>query len=282
MRIFKAAYRKALLGNMRAEQLKRNSDELQVRVLELIEELSASNRYSAERIGSTHTYPQECRPIEEQIMSLAKLFGLDPRDALTYAKTLPKLPEGAEGHFAYVSFEEVAKMHFPDISHTPAQYCQFQNLIIQMLSKSRRFFNYYKEAEINPASLRMQAHTAWAHSLLQREQKGGILIVAGQLGLLHRGCSDRLSLEVIVNTPGEFAFDGIMGGCVLITHPERLWSQEDLGMSCPGAEFKPKRSIRPGFSRVPFFNFHSGELMFGAHGDDNFLPDNGAASGFLS
>lgn len=260
--IFEAAYNQAKLDDPRAQRLNENGGELKAGILKLIADLSVSDRFAGEEVSSSYTYPKEYKgpkPIQEQIKSIATLFDLDPSHAYEFATSLPQLPEGAEGWFAVPSIEAVAKKHFPEITNSAEQYCQVQLLILKMLGDSRSFYNY-RDGEINSQSLRMHARTAHALDLIKEVQKGDILIVAGQLGMRHRGRSVRRAREFIVGN--QYGFDGIIGGSIALTHPERFVRWEELDMDCPGAEFKPGGGLE--FSRAPIFIFSGDGLGFGA------------------
>ncbi len=270
--IFEAAYNKAKLDDTRAQRLNENGDELKVGISKLIAELSISDRYADEEVSSSYTYPKEYsrRPIEEQIERIAKLFDLNPQDAYAFAKSLPELHEGAEGWFAIPSIAAVAKKHFPKVTDPAEQYCRVQNLILEMIGKSRRFHNY-REGEINSQSLRMHTRTAHALDLVKETQKGDILIIAAQLGMRHRGRSVRRAREVFV--ANEFGLDGVIVGSIALTHPERFVRFEELDIDCPG-------SSGHGFSHAPIF-FHDDELKFAARRVDGARVRYGSASGFL-
>jgi hypothetical protein len=68
----------------------------------IILEMTTTNQYANEVVSSNYTYPKEYKMklIEEQVKFIAEKFGLDPTSALEFIKTLPALPDGAEGWFA--------------------------------------------------------------------------------------------------------------------------------------------------------------------------------------
>ena len=110
-------------------------------------DLSVTGKYRGEEVRSTLIYPPEYKtpkPIEEQIEAIARIFGLDPKPApvLAFAKTLPALPEGAEGWFAVPAVEAIAKKHFPKVEKTEEKYCQAVQFALDLLEKSRPFTNY--------------------------------------------------------------------------------------------------------------------------------------------
>jgi hypothetical protein len=278
--LFEAVYNKSKLDEARAQRLNERGGELQDGIAKLIAELSVSNQYANEEVRSSYTYPKEYKgpkPIADQIKAIAKIFGLDPSQAIEFAKNLPALPEGAEGWFAIPSVDALAKKHFPEVTDPVQKYCQAVQLVHAKIAASRSFYNY-REGQITPAQLRVHARTAHALDLIAETQKGDILIVAAQLGMRHRGKSVRRAREVFV--ANEFGLGSLAVGSIVLTHPERLVRWEELDMDCAGDEFSPEAD--GGFSRSPCFYFHDGGVKFGA--DFVGFPRGGfgSVSGFLS
>lgn len=263
-----------------AQKLIENGDEFQNRIIIAIKELSISNQFADEEVSSNYKYPDEYRGprnIAEQIKTIAKIFNLDPKQALEYIKNLPSLPNGAEGWFAIPSVEAIAKKHFPEVADPAERYCRAIQIVHKKIAESREFYNY-REGKITPDHLRQCARTAHAFEQIAKTQKGDILIVACQLGMRHRGRSVRRAREVFVTN--EFGLGSLAVGSIVLTHPERLVRSSELDMDCPGDEFSP--GADGDFSRAPVFDFVSDRARFGT----GFVGDAGgyygSASGFLS
>ena len=253
--LFEAVYNKSKLDDARAQRLNERGGELQDGIANLIAELSMSDKYVNEEVRSSYTYPGEYqgpKPINDQIKAVAKIFGLDPSQALEFAKTLPELPNGAEGWFAIPSVDALAAKHFPEVTDQAEKYCQAVQLVHAKIADSRSFYNYRK-GQITPAQLRVHARTAHALNLIAETQKGDILIIAAQLGMRHRGKSVRRARE-------------------------RLVRWEELDMDCSGDEFAPGAS--GGFSVAPYFYFSDDEVRFGALLAGRASDRCGSASGF--
>jgi len=278
--IFEAAYNQAELDGDRAQRLNEHGGELKTGILQLIQKLSVSNQFANEETSSNYTYPKEYRgpkPIEEQIKAIAEIFGLDPAQAFEYAKTLAKLPEGAEGWFAIPSVNALAAKNFPEVTDPAEKYCRVAKLVIEKLAASRKFYNY-REGQIDPQHLRVHSRTSYALDLIAQEQTGDILIIAGQLGMRHRGKSVRRSREVFVSK--EFGLEAVAGGSIALTHPERFVRSEELDMDMAGNEWSWRADGV--FDDVPVFFFHDGEVEFDADRVENVVRYFGSASGFLS
>ncbi|HEV7423695.1 MAG TPA: hypothetical protein VGO21_00740, partial [Candidatus Paceibacterota bacterium] len=186
-------------------------------VRELIQKYGRVNQYANEEVASTFTCPPEYKgpkPIAEQIQKLATVFGLNPDSALAYAANLPDLksfvPEDALPFVGWFAFPRAIE----------------RGLVLAKLAESRRFYNY-RESQMD--RFRVLVRTATAIEQLATQQgNGDILVVAAQLGMRHRGRSDRRAREVFVRN--EFGFDSVMGGAVTLTHPERFVRWEQLHM----------------------------------------------------
>lgn len=244
-----------------------------------------------DEVSSNRTYPKEHKgpkPIADQIKALAKIFDLDPSQALEFAKNLPALPDGAEGWFAILSVDALAKKHFPEVKGPGEKYCQAVLLVCAKIAASRRSFHNYHKEEITPVQLRVHTRTAHALYLIAKTQPGDIQIVAAQLGMRHRGKSVRRAREVFVGShrspeallPGdEFGLGSLAVGSILLTHPERLVQWEQLHIDCAGDEFAPIAG--GGFSFVTVFRFEGGGVEFCAFWSVATFGQCGSASAFV-
>ena len=282
--IFEAAYNQCRLDKGAAQQLNERGGELRAGIAKLLAELSISDQYANEEVGSNYAYPKEYKGpkrIEYQIRALAKILDLDPSQALEFAKNLPALPDGAEGWFAIPSVDALAKKHFPEVTDPAQKYCQAVQLVHAKVAASRPFHNYY-EGQITPAQLQVHARTAHALTYLAETQKGDlptgqtdILIVAAQLGMRHRGKSVRRARKVFM--ANEFGLGSLAVGSIVLTHPERLVrSCEELNMNCSGDEFSPEDD--GDFSASLGFGCYTDKVRFAS----NFVEIAGVFSGQVS
>jgi len=265
-----------------AQMLIVNGDEFQAHIITGIKELSVSNQFANEEVNSSYKYPEGYKgpkPIEEQIKAIAKIFDLDPSQALEYAKNLPQFPNGAEGWFAIPSVDALAAKHFPEVTDPTEKYCRAVQLVHAKIAEFRAFYNY-REGQITSDHLRMHAHTARALEQIAETQKGDILIIAAQLGMRHGNPiarSVRRAREVFISN--EFGLGSVAGGSILLTHPEKEVCWEQLHMDLPGDEFAP--GADGDVSCAPCFGFSCGEVKFGADGVGYAYQYYGSASGFL-
>lgn len=246
---------------------------------ELIQKHSATNQYANEVVSSNYTYPKEYKgpkPIAEQVQTIATMFGLDPTQALEFAKNLPTLPEGAEGWFAIPKVSAVAKKQFPAITDKAEQYCEVVKLVHTKLAESRSFTNY-RNGEIVPTKLRQHARTADFMEHMEAEQQGDILIIAVQYGMRHRGKSVRRARETFASN--EFGLGAFAIACMALVHPERYVRWEELDTDCAGDEFAPHAG--GGFSMSPLFIFDDGKLRFDAYDVSDARVYYGSVSGFV-
>ncbi|MDP3244373.1 MAG: hypothetical protein Q8M83_01800 [bacterium] len=281
--IIEAAYNKAGLSEEEAQRVN-DTPGLAVLVGDFITRNRQPDQFANEEVRSSYTYPKEYKgpkPIADQIKAIAKIFDLNPSQALKFANPptggLPALPEGAEGWFAIPSVDALAKKHFPEVTDPAQKYCQAILLVHAKITASRSFYDY-REGQITPAQLRVHARTAHALDLIAETQKGDILIIAAQLGMRHRGKSVRRAREVFM--ANEFGLGSLAIGSVVLTHPERLVRWEELQMDCSGDEFA--FDADGSFGSAPCFDFVDVGVRFGALGVSVFGDLYGSASGFLT
>ena len=263
-----------------AQRIIENGGKFQVGLKELIQKHSVTNQFADEEVRSSYTYPKEYRgpkQIVDQIKAIAEIFGLDPSNALEFAKNLPELPNGAEGWFAIPTVDAVAAKHFPEVTDPADRYCRAVELVLEKIGKSRKFYNY-REGEITPNRLRQHARTLHALGQIGETQKGDILIVPAQYGMRHRGRSVRRAREVFV--AGEFGLGAFAVGCMALTHPKRYVRLEELDTDCAGDEFPP--GADGDFSSVPRFGFYVGRVEFDAGWFGSASECCGSASAFVS
>lgn len=244
-------------------------------------DLSVSDQYSDEGVCSDRVYPEEYtgpKPILDQVKTIAKIFDLDPSQALEFAKSLPTLPEGAEGWFAIPSVDALAKKRFLEVTDPAEMYCLAIQLVSALLDESRSFRGLLDEY-VAPEYFRVHARTVRALDFVAKRQPGDILIIAAQLGLRHRGRSVRCAREAFAQN--EFGLTTLIVGSIVLVHPERFSSTGGLCMDCSGDEFNDPDEVR--FSSVPNFGFDegAGTIDFDTERFDEAGDFFGSATGFL-
>lgn len=275
--IVEAAYNKAGLTMEEAQRVN-DAPGLSDLVRTFIAVNRSRNQCADEEVDSGYTYPPEYRgpkPIKEQIEMIAKIFDLDPSQALEFAENLPALPEGAEGWFAIPSVDALAAKHFPEVTDPAEKYCCAVRLVHDKIAFSRALWNY-REFEIIPSKFRVHARTAQALQQLALTQPGDILVIAAQLGMRHRGRSIYRAREVFV--ANEFGLGSVAGGSITLTHPERFVRDRELDMDLPGDEFA--LDADGFFSHAPCFRVDDDELGFGAYCIGTAYDGFGSASAF--
>lgn len=103
-----------------------------------------------------------------------------------------------------------------------------------------------------------------------------MIVISAQFGQQHAGESVKTVRESTQDN--ELPFGVYEVGIMLLTHPERLQSYDDLFIDCPGDEYS--YSGDGVFSKAPIFNFYGGELLFGTYVVSDARDNYGSASGF--
>jgi len=250
------------------QRLIERGDEFQARIITGIKELSVSNQFADEEAKSSYVYPKgyKVKGITAQTNILRQLIpGIGFADEKLAEQPLPA---NTEGWFAIPRWQSVAKT-----------YNEAVEKVLELIKQQHKgkFYNW-GEGKLGDQYLRQHERTAKKLQMLGDQQKDyDILVVPAQFGLRHRGRSVRRAREVF--TANEFGLGAFEIGYMLLTHPERLVSYDDLWIDCAGDEYAP--GADGGFSRAPCFGFRVGEIEFATDWFDDARSRYGSASGFL-
>jgi len=176
----------------------------------------------------------------------------------------PLLPN-AEGWFAIPKWQTLAPT-----------YGKAVEKMFTIIASQWKFHNYRK-GQLGVDYFRQHAKTVQMIGQLGDEQHNfDILVVAAQFGLRHRGRSVRRARTVFAKN--EFGLGVFAVGCMLLTHPERLWGQ--LHVDCAGDEFDP---VNDGdFCEAPFLCFDDSRVEFDAYWFGSVLENYCSVSAFVS
>jgi hypothetical protein len=167
------------------------------------------------------------RPLAQQISEIAWRYGLCARLALAYIERgLPKkLPGGAEGWFAIPTVASIVAKLEPNMIDPVERYRLAARHACRVLGVAQDFDSRLAEKQIFPW-LSRDERSACALELIAQEQPGDILIIAAQLGELHRAVAAR----DIAFEEREYGLGTLEAAAILLTHPERLVRLEDIGL----------------------------------------------------
>lgn len=250
-------------------------DAINETIVDKVRELSMSNQFSAEEVGSNYDYlsgyAKPCEITNQIDILRAHWPNLNPDRALRYMReTHPvlRLPEWIEGPFAIIRPE-----FFSD------KYGEELEEVLRAIAKDRQDrFENYRAGQLGPEFLRQSKRTLSKLRTITEQQSGSdILITYCQFGIRHRGRSVRRSREVFAL--GEYGVGSKDSGTMLLTNPNRLQDFNDLWLDCPGDEFAPEAVGR--FVGAPGFFFSDERVRFGARRVDDVRDDCGSVSGFL-
>lgn len=265
------ALREAGLDKDGIQQLISKGGAFQADIAASIRKLSVPNQYADEEVKSSYAYPggYKLKGLTEQTNILRQLFpgvGFSDPDLREQVVTgRLALPENAEGWFAISRWEKFAPT-----------YGEAVQVVLAKLGSTRTFHNY-REGQLGPDRLRQHERTVKMFQTLGDRQKGDILIVPAQFGLLHRGQSVRRAREVFKTN--EFGLGTFAVACMLLTHKERLVQWEQLHVDCAGDEYAPEAGSR--FEIAPLFGFSAGGVRFGTDWTDRAFEGYGSVSAFL-
>lgn len=246
-----------------SRKLKNEAAEL---LLEIIRRHTTSDRYKNEEVGSERVYPStyRVRPIEAQVTELRKYFP----ELVRVNERIARRPmlEGAEAWFAIPRWQSLAPTYNEAVA-----------LVMERLGSKRRFQNRVKD-RMGQQYLRQSERTKLAETILCDQQQGSdLLIFACQFGLLHRGTSARRTRVALAGH--EFCLGAFQVGCMLLTHPERLSSEDTLMIDCGGDEYSVGGDNF--YDRVPLYDYDISGLQFSIFYEDRARNLWGTPTGFL-
>jgi hypothetical protein len=159
----------------------------------------------------------EIKPIEEQINVIARIFHLNPASAICNAQRLPELPKGADGWFAVPNWKKVFSSHRKALE-----------IAFHAIGETREFGNSLR----SELSMLNESETERDFN----DQEGDILIIAAQFGNRHR---DVRIYEIGSSLNArEFEIGAFELACMLLTHPDRLSTQDpNKSLVCTGSRF---------------------------------------------
>ena len=176
------------------------------------------------------------------------------------------LLEGAEAWFAIPRWQALA-----------STYNEALEMALDVLSIRRKLSNRILE-RMGRTYLRQSERCKLAEKILADQQQGqDFYVLAAQFGLRHRGCSARRARVAMAGN--EFGLGAFAVACMLLTHPERLSSEETLMIDCGGDEYSCGGNCT--FDRVPLFDFGLAGVEFSIFYEDRSRNLWGTPSGFL-
>jgi hypothetical protein len=235
-------------------------------IVKAIERHTISDKFKDEQVGSNRVYPPtyRVRPIETQVTELRKHF--NQLGACMERLGRKPLPEGAEAWFAIPRWEALAPT-----------YNEAVELVISLLGSKRKLQNRIV-GRLGSTYLRQSERSKLAFKILGEQQPDNdILVVAIQNGMLHRGCSARRTRVAMAGN--EFGLGIFAIACMLLTHPERLSSEDTLMIDCGGDEYSVRGDYT--FDRVPLFDYDISGIEFSIFYEDRARNLWGSPTGFL-
>ena len=232
---------------------------------------SAASFAQTAQSGNQFAYPGDYRvkPLAEQLAVLLDHFPQlrEGRAAFGRAALAP-LPQEAEGYFAIPRWEKIAPT-----------YGEALEKVFDALYNSRlaRFHNY-RDGKLGHDYLREEKQSRVKWERLASRQSADIIVVPAQFGMYHRGQSIRRTRESLWEN--EFGLGAYHVAIMLLTHPERLATGNELWIYAPGDEYSYRADGQ--FELAPVFYFRGGEIGFDVIWFDGAYEFYGAASGFVS
>jgi hypothetical protein len=176
------------------------------------------------------------------------------------------LPAGAEDWFAIPRWQALAPT-----------YNEAVEMVLGVLATRRKLQNRIA-GRLGAIYLRQSERSKLAEKILaDQQQESDLMVVAMQFGLLHRGFSARRARVAMAGN--EFGAGVFAIACMLLTHPERLSTEDTLMIDCGGDEYSMRGDYT--FDRVPLFDYDISGIEFSIFYEDRARNLWGTPSGFL-
>ncbi len=228
--------------------------------------------YANECVPSTLGYPDGFRhraPAEQlEFWKSQKLTKkLDGSHVLDLAKRIEDagLPQGAEGIGVWPKFSRLGGLYLAT------------KRIFDLIDGTRGFKNWRGEEIGKKEYWRHTIKAAGCCQRLDEYQPGDYFVVPFQFGKLWVGASLRHGL--VRYAPTEFGLCPYSGGCLLLTHPDRITGDSQLYMDLGGCEWSPNAG--GAFYYSARFCWNDGRLNFDIRIIDNAYSNCGSASAFV-
>ena len=174
--------------------------------------------------------------------------------------------DGAEAWFAIPRWQALAPT-----------YNEAVEMMLGALAIRRKMSNRII-GRLGPTYLRQSERSKLAEKILSEQQQGqDFLVMALQAGIRHRDRSARRAR--VVMDGNEFGLGVFAVACILLTHSERLSSENALMIDCSGDEYSFQGDST--FDRVPLFDDDIAGIEFSIFYEDRARNLWGSPSGFL-
>lgn len=264
------ALRRAIFDNQGLQRILERSNELEKDIIKSVKKHSLSDRFAHEEITwGRKNYPEcyKVKSIDVQVNILRQIVTLLGCPNGTFVGN--SFPPGAEGWFVILKWQLLGETYHKAVEK-----------ILKILEEEHvGLFENQCPGRLGEKYLRQHEQTKNKLQLLAEKQKWEheMLLVPAQFGLVHRGKSVRRAREVFLEN--EFGLGIFEVACMLLTHPERLVSFDNLWIDCPGDEYAPGGGNF--FPHAPYFCLYDGQLRLNTVSISSTSSSSGPVSGFL-
>jgi len=227
--------------------------------------------YANERTPSNYGYPPEFRfrsPAEQlsfwQSHKLTKKLNDNHVAGLVKRIEDAGLASGAEAIGVWPKFSRLGGLY------------PVTKKIFALLAGSRDFNNYRGDEIGKKENWRHTVKTAGCFQWLDEYQPGDYFVVPFQFGRHCAGASVRYARVRL--SEAEFGLCPYSGGCLLLTHPDRITGDNQLYLDLGGCEWSPHAD--GGFCSSAFFCWSGGRLGFGSGNVGSAYAGYGLVSAF--
>lgn len=243
-----------------------------------------TNPFWDEKIEPALEYPKNWEPVSitEQLEALRSFYpDLDSSHVESIAENI-SAPEAADGVFVVPKPSSVAAKRGIEDPFGKGYRRLLEVTVLDHIVKQRNFL-YYRGLDVTDDTHRMGQLASDAISRMEEEQSGDYLVFAAQTGKKWAGSSPSFARWEMEHGVREFPLPSWCAAHIILTNPKRLEKYEDLGIDCPGDEYRFRGSPEiPNCFSFYFDSFGGDGLWFSTTVGQGGRYRSGSASGFLS
>lgn len=241
------------------------------------------NPFRDEKKEPTAEYPKNWEPISisEQLEALQGFYpNLDSSHVASIAQNI-SLPEAADAVFVVPKPSIIAAKQNIEDPFGKDYRRLLEVTVLNHIVKQRNFL-YYRGLDVTDDTHRIGQLASDAIRRMEEEQPGDYMVFAAQTGKKWAGTSPSYARWEMEHGVGEFPLPSWCAAHIILTNPARLENYDDLGIDCPGDEYRFKGSPEiPNCFCFYSESFGGGELWFSTTVAQGGRYRFGSASGFL-
>lgn len=251
------------------QRLINNKDSFSTELKKVIERFYVKDEYEDEDLLYINHYPSNYvhRSITTQVATINRVLYIN---GCADEKLIKIDPFGSTKRFVIPKWQMFAPTYGKAVQE-----------IFHLIKQNSNVLHLDCNDTLDLTQLKQSEKSESAFKKLSDEQEGNdLIVVSAQTGFRHRGRSSRRAVEDVMGVNENESALGVFAVMViLLTHPERIQTYEDLRIICAGDTFPPK--VSSAVSTSPCFFFFGNKVRLDVINIDSALTNFGSASMFI-